>query len=168
MEVEVARDRTLFGHAFERGKPVQKLKNLGPIHNRRGTTVRFRPDPEIFGKLEFSRRAAAPALPLQGLSLSAASRSAGPATRPRRRRHPGPGDAALSPGGLADFLGRASRGAPGRPRPLCGEATFPDGAGRCEWASPGWSRARASSRPMPTPSRRRRAARMRPGCAPRW
>ena len=46
--------RTLFTQAYERGKPVTKLKNAGAIHNRRGTTIRFRPDPEIFGKLSFS------------------------------------------------------------------------------------------------------------------
>src|SRR4051794_13933653 len=54
LEVEVARDRTLFTQAYARGKPLGKLKNAGAIHNRRGTSIRFRPDPEIFGKLEFS------------------------------------------------------------------------------------------------------------------
>src|SRR5829696_5072148 len=44
LEVEVARDRTLWTQAFERGKAVGRLKNAGAIHNRRGTTVRFRPD----------------------------------------------------------------------------------------------------------------------------
>ena len=34
---------------FQRGKPIGKLKDLGPINNRRGTKVRFHPDPEIFG-----------------------------------------------------------------------------------------------------------------------
>src|SRR3712207_3305646 len=50
LEVEVARDRTLFTQAFERGKPVTRLKNAGAVHNRRGTTIRFRPDPQIFHK----------------------------------------------------------------------------------------------------------------------
>src|ERR687893_440868 len=54
LEVEVARDRTLWTQAFERGKPVTRLKNAGAVHNRRGTTIRFRPDPQIFGKLAFS------------------------------------------------------------------------------------------------------------------
>jgi topoisomerase-4 subunit B len=34
---------------FERGKPKGKLEKLGRAPNRRGTKVRFRPDPEIFG-----------------------------------------------------------------------------------------------------------------------
>ncbi len=49
LEVEVARDRTLYRQVFSRGKPLGKLKNVGEVHNRRGTRVRFRPDPEIFG-----------------------------------------------------------------------------------------------------------------------
>jgi len=49
MEVEVAREQTLHRMAFERGKPKGKLQRLGRVLNRRGTKVRFRPDPEIFG-----------------------------------------------------------------------------------------------------------------------
>ena len=50
MEVEVAREQTLYRMAFERGKPKGKLEKAGRAPNRRGTKVRFRPDPEIFGK----------------------------------------------------------------------------------------------------------------------
>ncbi len=50
MEVEVAREQTLYRMAFERGKPKGKLEKVGRAPNRRGTKVRFRPDPEIFGK----------------------------------------------------------------------------------------------------------------------
>src|SRR5213082_2684546 len=49
MEVEVAREQTLHRMVFERGKPKGKLEKLGRSPNRRGTKVRFRPDPEIFG-----------------------------------------------------------------------------------------------------------------------
>src|SRR6185312_15515513 len=49
MEVEVARDQTLWTMAFERGKPKSKLVKAGKAPNRRGTKVRFRPDPQIFG-----------------------------------------------------------------------------------------------------------------------
>jgi topoisomerase-4 subunit B len=49
MEVEVARGQKLYRMAFERGKPKSKLQEVGKAPNRRGTTVRFRPDPEIFG-----------------------------------------------------------------------------------------------------------------------
>jgi topoisomerase IV subunit B len=49
MEVEVARGQRLYRMAFERGKPKTKLQDAGKTPNRRGTKVRFRPDPEIFG-----------------------------------------------------------------------------------------------------------------------
>ncbi|HTS42000.1 MAG TPA: DNA topoisomerase IV subunit B [Xanthobacteraceae bacterium] len=49
MEVEVARGQRLYTMAFERGKPKTKLINAGKAPNRRGTKVRFKPDPEIFG-----------------------------------------------------------------------------------------------------------------------
>ena len=49
MEVEVAREQKLYRMAFERGKPKGKLEKLGRVPNRRGTRVRFQPDPQIFG-----------------------------------------------------------------------------------------------------------------------
>jgi len=49
MEVEVAREQTLYRMKFERGKPKSKLIKVGRAPNRRGTKVRFKPDPEIFG-----------------------------------------------------------------------------------------------------------------------
>src|SRR6202453_2927034 len=49
MEVEVARGQKLYRMAFERGKPKTKLLDAGKAPNRRGTKVRFKPDPEIFG-----------------------------------------------------------------------------------------------------------------------
>jgi len=49
LEVEVARDRHAWRMRFQRGKPDGKLKDLGNV-NRRGTTVTFKPDTQIFGK----------------------------------------------------------------------------------------------------------------------
>jgi topoisomerase-4 subunit B len=49
LEVEVARNKKLYRQRFSRGKPVGGLEELGDVHNRRGTKVRFHPDPEIFG-----------------------------------------------------------------------------------------------------------------------
>ncbi len=49
LEVEVARGQKLYRMAFERGKPKTKLIEAGKAPNRRGTMVRFRPDPQIFG-----------------------------------------------------------------------------------------------------------------------
>jgi topoisomerase IV subunit B len=50
MEVEVARGQKLYRMVFERGKPKSKLQDAGKAPNRRGTKVRFRPDPQIFGQ----------------------------------------------------------------------------------------------------------------------
>jgi topoisomerase IV subunit B len=49
LEVEVARGQQLYRMAFERGVPKGKLESLGKVNNRRGTRVRFKPDPDIFG-----------------------------------------------------------------------------------------------------------------------
>src|SRR6202521_1124858 len=49
MEVEVARGGKLYAMAFERGVPQGKLKEMGRTPNRRGTSVRFKPDAKIFG-----------------------------------------------------------------------------------------------------------------------
>src|SRR3954449_7411311 len=49
LEVEVARSQKLYKMSFERGHPKGKLENLGKVNNRRGTTIRFKPDTDIFG-----------------------------------------------------------------------------------------------------------------------
>ena len=49
LEVEVARGQTLYRQTFERGKPTTPLTVVGKTPNRRGTKVRFLPDPQIFG-----------------------------------------------------------------------------------------------------------------------
>jgi topoisomerase-4 subunit B len=49
LEVEVARNRRLYRQRFSRGVPLGGLEELGDVHNRRGTRVRFHPDPQIFG-----------------------------------------------------------------------------------------------------------------------
>lgn len=50
LEVKVARGQQLYRQSYTRGVPDGPLEKLGEIKNRRGTKVRFRPDPEIFGK----------------------------------------------------------------------------------------------------------------------
>ena len=49
LEVEVARGKKLYRQRFSRGIPLAGLEELGDVHNRRGTRVRFHPDPQIFG-----------------------------------------------------------------------------------------------------------------------
>jgi topoisomerase-4 subunit B len=47
--VEVAREQVLYRQSFARGKPLGPVETVGKMANRRGTTTRFHPDPEIFG-----------------------------------------------------------------------------------------------------------------------
>ncbi len=47
--VEVARGKQLYRQGFSQGHSTSKLEDLGPTPNRRGTTISFIPDPEIFG-----------------------------------------------------------------------------------------------------------------------
>jgi topoisomerase IV subunit B len=48
--IEVARNKELYAQEFSRGHPTGKLQTLGGTPNRRGTSVTFIPDPEIFGE----------------------------------------------------------------------------------------------------------------------
>jgi topoisomerase-4 subunit B len=48
--VEVARNKELYRQSFSRGEPVTKLEKIGAAPNRRGTTLSFVPDAEIFGE----------------------------------------------------------------------------------------------------------------------
>ncbi len=49
VEVEVARNKKLYAQNFERGHAMGPVEIIGAAPNRRGTTVRFKPDHEIFG-----------------------------------------------------------------------------------------------------------------------
>jgi topoisomerase-4 subunit B len=49
MSVEVARNREVFAQRFSRGHAMTKLEKIGTTPNRRGTTIRFLPDTQIFG-----------------------------------------------------------------------------------------------------------------------
>ncbi|MBS7546001.1 DNA topoisomerase IV subunit B [Ancylobacter oerskovii] len=49
LEVEVARGQVLYRQTYSRGVPQGPLVEIGRVQNRRGTRVRFHPDPTIFG-----------------------------------------------------------------------------------------------------------------------
>ncbi|MGL6211381.1 MAG: DNA topoisomerase IV subunit B [Paracoccaceae bacterium] len=53
MRVEVARNRELYAQSFARGIPQGPIQKIGPAPNRRGTSVTFHPDAQIFGSLHF-------------------------------------------------------------------------------------------------------------------
>jgi topoisomerase-4 subunit B len=137
LEVEVARERALWSQRYERGKPVTKLKNLGPVQNRRGTTVTFKPDTQIFGKeLEFKparlyRMARSKAYLFRGVEIRW---SCDPALL-------GPSDTTPAeetihfPGGLLDYLQSViGHEATLVPKPFSGRIEGKDGVGTVEWA----------------------------------
>jgi topoisomerase-4 subunit B len=135
LTVEVARDRKLWSQSYSRGVPTGKLKDLGTVSNRRGTSVRFHPDPEIFGASALFRAGT-----LYRLARSKAYLFRGVEIRwrcePEVLR---PGDVPEEevfhfPGGLADYLASALEGrATLTPAPFVGEAIFEDDR-RVEWA----------------------------------
>jgi len=49
VEVEVARNKLLYRQCFSRGVPQGKIEEVGAAPNRRGTSITFHPDAEIFG-----------------------------------------------------------------------------------------------------------------------
>ena len=136
MEVEVARDRELWTQSYSQGKPLGKLKNAGAVQNRRGTQIRFQPDPEIFGRQHFSparlyRFCRSKAYLYKGVEIRWAC---DPALLKAGDETPAQGVLHF-PGGLSDFLAVAvEKREMVVPVPWAGEGSFPDGAGRLEWA----------------------------------
>jgi len=51
--VEVARNKEVYAQEFSKGLALGPLRKIGTTPNRRGTTLTFTPDPEIFGEQKF-------------------------------------------------------------------------------------------------------------------
>ncbi len=132
--IEVARDRQLYSQEFSRGVATGPLQELGPTPNRRGTTVSFRPDEEIFGDRKFSPKR------LFKLARSKAYLFAGVEIRwkcaPALASDDIPEEAVFKfPGGLADHLAEQLNGRECvTSQPFAGSQDFPDEQGRVEWA----------------------------------
>ncbi|NBB83548.1 MAG: DNA topoisomerase IV subunit B [Alphaproteobacteria bacterium] len=137
LTVEIARDRGLKRQRYARGTPRGPLEDLGAVPNRRGTTISFHPDPEIFGAAarlspdRLYRMARSKAYLFRGVEI----RWACPAELVPPDG-PTPAEAVLHfPGGLADFLAAQLAGRETlTPSPFAGRADFPDGQGSVEWA----------------------------------
>ncbi len=136
--VEVARDKQLYAQEFSAGVTQGPIQNLGPTPNRRGTTVSFVPDPEIFGERSFNPKR------LFKLARSKAYLFAGVEIRwkcaPSLASEEVPAEAVFKfPGGLADHLAEqiGTRECV-TAQPFAGSQDFPVidgvGQGRVEWA----------------------------------
>jgi topoisomerase IV subunit B len=134
LTVEVARDKKLYTQEYSRGKPKTKLKESGGAANKRGTTIRFHPDPEIFPALHFKpapiyRMARGKAYLFRGVEIRWWCDPSLP------RPEDVPQEEKLHyPGGLSDYLtALLEERETVTPRPFDGEASF-NGSGRVEWA----------------------------------
>ncbi|WP_337846435.1 DNA topoisomerase IV subunit B [Sphingomonas sp.] len=142
MVVEVARDRQLYRQRFNQGVTLGPIEHVGAAPNRRGTSVAFTPDTEIFGEMQFK-----PAR-LYKLARSKAYLFAGVEIRwkcaPELISDDTPAEAVFQfPGGLADHLKEQIGTREGATAEFfSGSQDFPGEAqGRVEWAVawPLWS-----------------------------
>jgi topoisomerase-4 subunit B len=142
LEVEVCRNRTAYRQIYARGTPQTALEMVGPAPNRRGTTVAFLPDPDIFGdRAQFRpsrlhKLARSKAYLFRGVEIrwrcDAALLADGDATPSEDSFH--------FPGGLRDHLIETLAGADlVTPEPFAGKTDFAEKfgagtAGSVEWA----------------------------------
>jgi topoisomerase IV subunit B len=139
--VEVAKNKELFAQEFSKGLVTGPLQKLGSTPNRRGTTVSFVPDPEIFGDRQFKPQR------LFRLVRSKAYLFAGVEIRwkcaPALASDDVPEEAVFQfPGGLADHLAEqiGARECV-TSQFFSGQQDFSEDMGRVEWAVawPLWS-----------------------------
>ncbi len=141
LRVEVARNRELYAMEFSRGVPAAPLEMIGAAPNRRGTSVTFHPDPDIFGTLKLK-----PAR-LFKMARSKAYLFSGVEIRWKTAIEDGetPDQATFHfPGGLADYLNEVLAGATTYSQsPFAGSVSFEKFKvpGKVEWAI-NWTPAR--------------------------
>jgi topoisomerase-4 subunit B len=135
LTVQVARNKELYEQSFSRGIPQGPIQKLGPAPNRRGTTVTFHPDPEIFGSLALK-----PARVMK-MARSKAYLFSGVEIRWKSALPDGdmPQEATFHfPGGLADYLSDTlAKATTYADRPFAGKVSFEEKyqvPGSVEWA----------------------------------
>ncbi len=149
VEVEVARNKELYRQRFSRGIPQGPIEKIGAAPNRRGTSVTFHPDAEIFGpKLRFK--------PARLLKMVRSKAYLFSGVEIRWKCDPNTLNAGDQtplaatfrfPGGLADYLGETLQGhMTYADSPFAGTVDFserfgPETVGKVEWAI-NWTPAR--------------------------
>ena len=134
--VEVARDQQLHRQEFSRGLAKGKVKKVGEAKNKRGTTVSFVPDEDIFGKIQFD--------PARLYSMAKAKAYLFGGVEIRWRCDPSlikdeekcpPEDTLKFPNGLQDYLEEQIGGrAVVTPQAFAGKVQKTGGHGSVEWA----------------------------------
>ncbi|WP_397423498.1 DNA topoisomerase IV subunit B [Phenylobacterium sp.] len=134
VEVTVWKDGSEWRQAFSRGKPVGGLEQIG-ASRKKGTQIRFTPDPVIFGDAAMFRPAR-----LYRMARSKAYLFGGVEIRwkcaPERIQDQTPAEATFRfPNGLADFLAERIKGLETvTPEPFAGRWERPGETGKVEWA----------------------------------
>ncbi len=137
--VEVARNKTLYQQSYSRGHATSKIEEVGNAPNRRGTTVSFVPDAEIFGSHKFK------ASKIYNFVRSKAYLYKGVEIRWNCDETLVEGteipakDTLHYPKGLRDFLNHELKERAQICQIFDGNADLPEGRGRVEWAI-GWVR----------------------------
>ena len=134
LEVTIWRDGSEWRQGFSRGKPLGPIRKLGPSR-KRGTVVRFVPDPQIFGPnvafkpARLYRMARSKAYLFRGVEIRWAC-------APERIQDQTPPEAVFHfPNGLADYLKeRVGETEQVTPEPFAGRIEREGEAGAVEWA----------------------------------
>ncbi len=135
--VEVARDKKLWRQEYSRGKPLTPLELVGNCPNRRGTSITFKPDAEIFeGNNQFIanrvyRMARSKAFLFKGVLINWKCApeliTEGDTTPTETELH--------YPNGLSDFLNiQIGERATVNRTAFTGESELANNEGRVEWA----------------------------------
>lgn len=134
--VEIARDRKLYRQEYSKGKPLTALELVGDAPNRRGTSITFHADPEIFGSRVFIpnriyRMARSKAFLFKGIHIFWKC-----APEALSEDDPTPKEAELHfPNGLRDFLNYQIGNRPTINRTMfSGDSDLANDEGRVEWA----------------------------------
>lgn len=137
MIIEVAREKKLYRQEYKQGKPITDLVCVGSVSNRRGTSVSFIPDTEIFGEVTkfkpstLFRMSRTKAFLFRGVEIrwSCDPSLIGPDDKT-------PTEQILKfPNGVADFLDYLIKDRTTvTPKPFSGRIELPDNEGAVEWA----------------------------------
>lgn len=135
--VEIARDKKLYRQEYAKGIPQTPLQLIGNAPNRRGTSITFKPDPEIFGinsKLQpnrIFRMARSKAFLFKGIKINWVC-----APQVLGEGETTPEQAELCfPNGILDFLNyQIGAKTTINRRPFAGEADLDNDEGKVEWA----------------------------------
>ncbi len=137
MIIEVAREKKLYRQEYKQGKPITDLVCVGTVSNRRGTSVSFIPDTEIFGEnTKFKpstlfRMSRTKAFLFRGVEIRW---TCDPLLIGNDDKTPSE-QILKFPNGVADFLDYLIKDrSVVTPKPFTGRIELPDNEGAVEWA----------------------------------